>query len=344
MRRHLVGPVTKRGCRAGSRDVPDSVRSLVRALTRSRRQFRGFRGGTADAGYRTMKRLSTGFIVLAVLVACGSNGNSNPGGGSALCGVNGTNACGGQQTICSGTLGCVQCQADSDCAATDPRCIEGRCHACATNADCGAAMPACWADHQCHAACTSNASCQQQTQPNLPLCDTSTGACIECMATKDCAGTQQPLCDTSTDRCVDCLANSDCGVSAPRCFLGDHTCVQCLSNSDCGTAAPICDSQNFACRQGCTENSQCSGTTPLCNTTTSTCVACLKNTDCTVADPICTTNDGRCVVCVVDADCAQDAGTMYCDNQGGTARCVQCAHDNQCPQSAPNCNNGTCGP
>ena len=39
------------------------------------------------------------------------------------------------------------------------------------------------------------------------------------------------------------------------------------------------------------------------------------------------------------------AGALYCDNQGGTARCVQCMNSKQCPTTtAPNCNNGTCGP
>src|SRR5689334_338349 len=94
-------------------------------------------------------------LLCVAVIACG--GSNNPG--SALCGVNGANAC-RMGELCSSTLGCVQCNKDSDCPATDPRCVEGRCEACATNADCGAAAPACWADNRCHAACTSNTNCQ----------------------------------------------------------------------------------------------------------------------------------------------------------------------------------------
>src|SRR6185312_5633627 len=96
--------------------------------------------------------------VLAIVISCG--GGSGPGNGSALCGINGTDTC-RKGELCNDTLGCVQCNVDPDCPATDPRCVEGRCEACASNADCGAALPACWGDHQCHAACTANANCQQ---------------------------------------------------------------------------------------------------------------------------------------------------------------------------------------
>ena len=180
-----------------------------------------------------MKKTFAFASVVFVIIACGGS-NGGPGGGSAVCGINGSNQCGGQQPFCDSTLGCVECRGDTDCPASDPRCISGRCRACASNSDCGAAAPACWADHQCHASCTPT-SCPQET----PICDTGTGDCLGCKSNADCAGNQNgTICDTQIARCVECMSNGDCPVSAPRCFLGDHSCVQCLSNSDCGSTAP----------------------------------------------------------------------------------------------------------
>jgi Cys-rich repeat protein len=289
---------------------------------------------------RVMKgstKLVLGFVTtLVVIFACSSS--KGPGNGSAICGINGADNC-RMGEICSNTLGCVQCGADSDCPATDPRCIEGRCELCATNADCPATMPACWADHRCHAACTTSADC---TQGGLTLCDTSTGDCIGCKTNADCTGTQHPLCDTTAERCVDCLENKDCGAAAPRCFLGDHTCVECLANSDCGTGQ-ICQPGEFTCHAGCTSNSNCSGATPLCNTVDSQCVQCLANSDCPTTAPLCNTDRGRCSVCLVNTDC-KDPTKPICDNQGDVSACVQCVENRDCPTTAPNCRQNVCGP
>src|ERR1700722_2803826 len=124
---------------------------------------------------RAFATLATTSVV--VLLACGS-GSGGPGGGSAICRANGTNACAGAAPICNGDLGCVECNDDSDCPATSPRCIEGRCHACAANSDCGIATPWCWADFTCHAACTTNANCP----PDLSMCESGSGACLQCQS------------------------------------------------------------------------------------------------------------------------------------------------------------------
>jgi hypothetical protein len=293
-------------------------------------------------------KLGLGFVTTMIVVfACSSS--KGPGGGSALCGVNGTDMC-RMGEMCSNTLGCVQCAQDKDCPATDPRCIEGRCQLCATNADCPVAMPACWADHRCHAACTTNADCMNAGGGGqLTICDTGTGDCIGCKTNADCTGTMHPLCDTATDRCVDCLENKDCGAAAPRCYLGDHMCVECLSNSDCGSAQPICQPGDFTCHAGCTSNSQCSGVTPLCNTVDSQCVQCLANTDCPSTAPLCNTDGGECAVCLTNMDC-KDPTKPICDNMGGggggggPVACVQCVRDSDCPATAPNCRQNVCGP
>jgi hypothetical protein len=276
---------------------------------------------------------------LAAAIACGGKSND----GSALCGINGANSC-HQGEQCSSTLGCVQCVANTDCAAANPRCVEGQCQECATNADCPAAMPACYADNQCHPKCGSNADCQQ-LQQGLDICDTTSGACIGCTSNTDCAGTQNPRCDTTTLNCVACLSNADCGAAAPFCFLGDHQCVQCTSNANCPAAQPICG-RDLQCRDGCTTNAQCAGQqgTPICDTASSQCVECLVNTDCGSAAPICG-DQNQCVVCVMNSDCKGSAAPI-CDQQRnqGMGLCVQCVRNSDCGSAMPNCNNNVCGP
>jgi Cys-rich repeat protein len=282
-------------------------------------------------------------VALAAFACGGHNNNGGPSNGTSVCGVNGTDACRTGQ-LCSDTLGCVQCNADSDCPATDPRCVEGSCVLCATNADCPAAMPACWADNRCHAACTTNTDCQQVNggiNQNLH-CDTNSGDCIGCKTNADCAGTPEPLCDTTTALCVACLTNTDCGAAAPFCFLGSHDCVQCLSNADCGAARPVCSPDGFTCRTGCTTNADCGGTTPVCDTALDSCVQCQASTDCGSGAPVCDIGRGQCEVCLVNADC-KDTTKPICSMQKGLDECVQCVKDTDCPTATPRCNNNVCG-
>src|SRR5579859_5241080 len=89
----------------------------------------------------------------ALIASCGGSSGAGVGGGgpgSALCGPNGTHQCGGRQ--CDPTLGCVECTVGgTQCAASDPFCVQGACVACRTNADCGAGASSCWPqNHTCH--------------------------------------------------------------------------------------------------------------------------------------------------------------------------------------------------
>jgi len=252
------------------------------------------------------KTLAFAFAVI-VIIACGG-----ASGGSVICGRSGQ--CGGGQ-FCDSSLGCVQCRVDSDCPAGAPRCIEGDCHACATNADCGIASPSCWADYQCHPACTPT-SCP----PDLPICDSASTACIGCSSNQDCAQSPGKLCDTTLARCVACESNGDCPIAAPKCFLGDHTC---FSDGDCSGSTPICD-PDFHCHPGCNSNSDCANNeaNKICNTADKTCVQCLLKSDCPQTAPLCDTQRGICAICLVDADCAATPQTPHCNRKGNVYSCV----------------------
>jgi len=224
---------------------------------------------------RASRRVWTAAITMAAVVACGgSNGSiGGPGPGSALCGVNGTDHCGGGQE-CDATLGCVDCETNSNCPQAAPFCVAGlgQCGTCLQNNDCPASAPACWpSDHDCHVACPAGGGCPK----NAPTCDTSSGigVCVGCSSAAPCGNNS--ICDAATAQCVECAVNSDCPADHPRCLVAEGQCVQCLNNSDCGTASPICDPGQFQCRPGCTSSATCSGDVPLCDTTSSSCVQCL---------------------------------------------------------------------
>jgi hypothetical protein len=268
--------------------------------------------------------------VVAVVIACGGSSGTdvtNPAG-SGLC--SNTNACPGAQ--CDPSLGCVDCTLDSQCTGNNKFCVLGTCSGCRSNTDCGAATPACWpSDRQCHPACKTAQDCTNQA----PICDTISGACVQCAANKDCPS-QRPLCNTQTQQCVACITNQDCGASSPKCTARGQ-CVQCTSNLDCGGTTPICDVQEMRCRAGCTLNSQCPQNAPICNVKANQCEQCAVNTDCPVNAPVC--DQGRCAACTINSDCKNPA-QPFCKD----AACVQCINNKDCPANASKCQNGACVP
>ncbi len=85
------------------------------------------------------------------------------------------------------------------------------------------------------------------------------------------------VCDTDTGACVECLDDTDC--SPQHCDVTQHACVDCLSSSDCSKTAPNCSS-GHTCGAACNNSSTCSADTPVCETSTHTCVECLVDSDC----------------------------------------------------------------
>lgn len=265
----------------------------------------------------------------------GSGADANNSGGA--CDTASAAACGGRK--CDTKLGCVECATDGECAAAgkDPFCILGRCEACRTNTDCGVAAPVCYPDdHQCHRSCVGDAAVS--CQGNTPLCNATTGACVGCNVATDCPATS-PICEPITSQCVACTLDSNCPAAKPKCDARRFECVACVVSADCA-AGQICNGDN-RCITKCTGDGQCTDPQrPKCNLTTGACAECLDATQCTGTPtrPICDTNrGGRCVECVVNAECG-DGGTPFCKD----SQCVQCKNDNDCPGLNPKCDNGAC--
>jgi hypothetical protein len=60
----------------------------------------------------------------------------------------------------------------------------------------------------------------------MPICDATSGQCVQCTADTDCSGTT-PHCtnanrlgaDTGAGRCVQCTMDAQCPQATPRCIL-----------------------------------------------------------------------------------------------------------------------------
>jgi hypothetical protein len=89
----------------------------------------------------------------------------------------------------------------------------------------------------------------------------------------------------------------------------------------CPSDKPVCDEPNDTCVQ-CLESTDCvSGSKKKCDTATDTCKECLASTDCSAVTASRCEN-GACVKCTSNDDCAHVAGKTICDTAAG--ECVQC--------------------
>lgn len=89
----------------------------------------------------------------------------------------------------------------------------------------------------------------------------------------------------------------------------------------CTAPKAVCDEPNDICVE-CLEMGDCAaGAKKKCDTTAKTCVQCLASTDCTDAKAA-RCDDGACVKCTSNDDCAHVAGKTVCDAAAG--ECVQC--------------------
>jgi hypothetical protein len=103
--------------------------------------------------------------------------------------------------------------------------------------------------------CDNDADCNRA----MPFCDTSTHACVECIAHDDCQRATAAQCQAG--HCQPCSANDACAHIPGRssCGRADSAgvCVACVENSDChDLALPECDGR--ACVP-CTSQAACSG-------------------------------------------------------------------------------------
>jgi hypothetical protein len=190
------------------------------------------------------------------------------------------------------------CGGNGDC--TDPSkafCVAGVCVGCQPGLDGGVSM------------CTAPTG----------VCDTTSGRCVGCTASSQCATPAAPICDTTKNTCVVCAADLQCQTknTAIAACRSDGQCVQCTAT---------------------TVSTSCIGTTPACDLTTNTCVQCITSANCAGATPICGTNE-KCQACATDPDCTglNDPARVACAAGGA---CVQCTATNitKCTGTTTVCN------
>jgi hypothetical protein len=140
------------------------------------------------------------------------------------------------------------------------------------------------------------------------------GACI---ATRD-----LPVCVGSMAPCRPCTtadegAPGGCSGATPTCATDAKdplrgACVACTTSEACPAAAPVCDRARGPAAD--------------------TCRGCRVSDECASESPVCDVASGRCVGCLVDADCDRGA---TCDAR--TRTCVDCATSDDCPSARPTC-------
>ncbi|MGE0791632.1 MAG: hypothetical protein AB7S26_38510 [Sandaracinaceae bacterium] len=153
--------------------------------------------------------------------------------------------------------------------------------------------------------------------------NTDAGSCGACSS-------PTPVCDESTGDCVECLAENDCAsnTAEPHCDTINHVCVACRDRDDCtDPMTPVCDAH--ACR-ACGLDSECTArtATPVCDEPSGRCVECTVDTEmttcpapdnfaCHPTDFTCTGAErgslGFCNACVSDSECLTDSmGALRC--------------------------------
>ncbi len=234
------------------------------------------------------------------------------------------------------------------CLADPDNSLNNTCITCNSTTDAGqcltdASAPICRIDETTGAGtcspCTNSEQCR--VKENTPdLCDTKTGACVECLEVTDCAAGML-FCEQG--QCMNCHSNDDC--QSGQCLNG--LCYECASDEDCSTPErPVCllDSNsrlNHLCVEcdptGTSEaqSAQCGGR--ICNEITGKCDPCTSDDDCTLADRgicvsgscmpcddktdsqncqmVCSQTTGKCDPCIdVPADGAEINCQMVCDS------------------------------
>jgi Cys-rich repeat protein len=142
--------------------------------------------------------------------------------------------------------------------------------ACSDEQECAAGLVC--QDEVCVARCREG-SCERG------ICETSSGACVECLDTTDCPGGF--VCNGFANRCVQpltgCTSDDDCG--GQRCDTLKGSCVQCLRDGDC-PLGEVCDLLSNTCglEKACVTDGDCTDT--VCHPQTRICVECFNNAHC----------------------------------------------------------------
>lgn len=76
-----------------------------------------------------------------------------------------------------------------------------------------------------------------------PVCDETSGSCVECVDTADCG----PGLVCADHACVGCGDDADCPASLPECAAG--SCVSCVGRTDCTPYQTVIEARSLVC--GC---------------------------------------------------------------------------------------------
>jgi hypothetical protein len=232
------------------------------------------------------------------------------------------------------------CQSDADCAegvcnTTTEQCVE-----CMVDGDCETGEVCNLTTYTCElelTGCTADADCVGD--PAGEVCNTTSGACVECMIDGDCETGE--TCNMTTYTCeaeqTNCSSNADCvGAAAGEiCDTVSGLCVECLVDENCETGE-VCNMTTYTCeleQTGCTSNADCVGDPAgaICNTTSGDCVECMIDDNCGTGE-VCNMTTYTCELeqtgCTSNADCMGDPAGAICNTTSG--ECVECMMDSNC--------------
>jgi Cys-rich repeat protein len=276
---------------------------------------------------------------------------------------------------CPGTEQCnygqCQCSTSNDCPLDVPNCQDNSTCACNSNTDCPGGYvcetryPYTVWDYNtypavtggaCIPACLTNADCATTfggTGDSNPVCDTTTGFCVPCVADTDCTATQDPTKPWITPSCLGYVdggapntnpplptGGGICGCSDTSQCNGGYYCSTSYPAPTSGNCEPACNVPAGECQQP-TYNGACANNfQSYCNSNTGKCQSCLDDYDCTglyCNAPFCS-DGGTCVGCFSGDDCTTFPNTAcnyYYDNYGQPLPYGSCSsycyEDSQCP-------------
>lgn len=187
--------------------------------------------------------------------------------------------------------------------------------------------------------CQSRSDCA--SSPDGPVCDTSSGKCVGCVAQADCLANNDcvgEICKPYTT----CKSSLECG-KGQVCSTDLGRCVECVGTGDCA-ADQICAGNG--CRQKCASDTQCTKLGLLCDTTRGACVACVGATDCKTEEYC---REGTCVhdVCAAASSSCEANAVVTCRSDGsGFGGPVPCDAQQTCVavQGAASCKDKICTP
>jgi hypothetical protein len=201
---------------------------------------------------------------------------------------------------------------------------------CGTNGACPSGYQ-CGPDNHCYKSGQIPAGDMSATPPDMAMACTA----------MSCKGGPKPVCDTSTGACVECLMDVDC-PSGKLC--NNKACVPgCTATHGCPDGGGMCNTGNKMCMV-CMKDADCSGNTPRCDTNSGNCVECLPTNDNCSMGKFCGQVNGvyTCQTgCQTAADCPKpDAGgAIDCCNH----ICVDTDSDGKnCGKCSNDCGNESC--